>query len=254
MRRRPSDVSGPTLGVCEREERRLSASEATGGDHARRVGVVIAFLGLLAATGIIAYVGFGKVVGAFTQIGWRGLLGMIATYLVPVALLATAWLVLDPYAKPRAWTTFYFARLVRDASGELLPFSSLGGFVFGARAAILGGIEPPVAISTTVVDVTAEFIGQLGFSALGVALLFSKAGAGYEDQELLQSCLLGLGAGVLAAGLFIFLQRWALGPIERATARWAPSALAQTSAVKESVHELYRKPTRLTISSILHLS
>jgi hypothetical protein len=44
---------------------------------------------------------------------------------------------------------------VRDASGELLPFSSLGGFVFGARAAILGGVDPAVAISTTVADVTA---------------------------------------------------------------------------------------------------
>ena len=43
--------------------------------------------------------------------------------------------------RARLWPALYFARLVRDASGELLPFSSLGGFVFGARAAILGGVE-----------------------------------------------------------------------------------------------------------------
>jgi uncharacterized membrane protein YbhN (UPF0104 family) len=36
--------------------------------------------------------------------------------------------------------------------------------------------------------------------------------------------------------------------------RWAPSALAQTSAVVSSVHALYHKPTRLTVSSVLHLS
>jgi putative membrane protein len=216
--------------------------------------VIVALLGLVLATALIAYVGFGKVVGAFAQIGWRGLIGMIITYLGPVALLAGAWLVLDPGAPPRTWITFYFARLVRDASGELLPFSSLGGFVFGARAAILGGVEPATAISTTVVDVTAEFIGQLGFSALGIALLFSHAGAGVEDQELLQSSLLGLGAGVLAAILFVFIQRWASGPLERAVGRWAPSALAQTSAVVAQVHQLYRKPARLTVSSVLHLS
>ncbi|HEY1750785.1 MAG TPA: lysylphosphatidylglycerol synthase domain-containing protein [Caulobacteraceae bacterium] len=231
----------------------MSSPEPTGRSRARRVAVIVALIGLVLATGLIAYVGFGKVVQAFAEIGWRGLVGMIATYLVPVGLLAAAWLVLDPGAPPRTWITFYFARLVRDASGELLPFSSLGGFVFGARAAILGGVEPAVAIATTVGDVTAEFIGQLGFAALGIALLFSHSGAGVEDQELLQSCVLGLGAGVLAAVLFVAVQRWASGPIERSVARWAPSALAQTSAVVTLVHQLYRKPARLTVSSVLHL-
>ena len=212
-------------------------------------------VGLGLATGIIAWVGFGKVVFAFTEIGWRGLLGMIVTYLVPVGLLAAAWLVLDPGAPPaKTWMTFYFARLVRDASGELLPFSSLGGFVFGARAAILGGVEPAIAISTTVADVTAEFIGQLGFTALGIALLWYRPGPAGENQQLITSSVLGLGAGVLAAVAFILLQRRATGPIERGVARWAPSALAQTSAVTASLHGLYQKPARLTLSSVLHLS
>jgi len=215
--------------------------------------VITAIAGLALATGIIAYVGFGKVAGAFEEIGWRGLLALIATYLPPVALLAAAWWVLDPGARLKEWLTLYFARLVRDASGELLPFSSLGGFVFGARAAILGGVEPATAISTTVVDVTAEFIGQLGFTALGIGLLVYRPDASLEDQQLLNSSVVGLGAGVLAAIAFVLLQRRASGPIERAVARWAPSALAQTSAVVAQVHGLYQKPARLTVSSILHL-
>lgn len=216
--------------------------------------MVAALIGLLLATGIIGYVGFGKVVGAFAEIGWRGLIGMCVFYLVPVGLLAAAWLVLDPGAPLRTWFTFYFARLVRDASGELLPFSSLGGFVFGARAAILGGVDPAIAIATTVADVTAEFIGQLGFTAVGIALLFNRPEARLEDQELFSSSLLGLAAGVLAAIGFVLLQRRASGPIERAVARWAPSALAQTSAVTSTLHGLYQKPARLTASSVLHLS
>ena len=219
----------------------------------RRFAIIAALLGLVLATGIIAYFGFGKVVSAIEEIGWRGLVGMCVCYLGPVGLLAAAWFVLDPGAPPKTWITFYFARLVRDASGELLPFSSLGGFVFGARAAILGGVDPAVAISTTVVDVTAEFIGQLGFTALGIALLFDRPKAPMEDQALLQSSVLGLGAGVLAAAAFILLQRRATGPIERAVARWAPSALAQTNAVVTSVHGLYQRPARLTASSVLHL-
>jgi putative membrane protein len=236
------------------EGRRLSAPESAGGGHVRRAAIIAALLGLVLATVIIVYFGFDKVVLALEKIGWRGLAGLCVCYLVPVGFLAAAWLVLDPGAPPKAWFTFYFARLVRDASGELLPFSSLGGFVFGARAAILGGVEPAVAISTTVVDVTAEFIGQLGFTALGIALLFNRPQAPQEDQALLQSSVLGLGAGVLAAAAFILLQRRATGPIERAVARWAPSALAQTSAVVGSVHALYQKPARLTVSSVLHLA
>jgi putative membrane protein len=232
----------------------LSEPEQPGPNRVRRVAVIIALLGLVLATGIIGYVGFGKVAGAFAEIGWRGLFGLCLTYLGPVGLLAAAWLVLDPGAPPRTWFTFYFARLVRDASGELLPFSSLGGFVFGARAAILGGVDAAAAISTTVADVTAEFIGQLGFTAVGIALLIRQPGAQYESQQLLTSSLLGLGAGVLAAAAFILLQRRATGPIERAVARWAPSALAQTSAVVASLHGLYQKPARLTVSSVLHLA
>ena len=232
----------------------MSAAEQPGGGHVRRVVVVIAIIGLALATGIIGWVGFGKVAHAFAEIGWRGLLGMIITYLPPVALLAGGWWALDPGAKLKDWFVLYYARLVRDASGELLPFSSLGGFVFGARAAILGGVEPAAAISTTAADVTAEFIGQLGFTAVGIALLAQQPGAKVENQELLTSSVLGLAAGVVAAILFVFAQRWASGPIERAVARWAPSALAHTSAVIAQLHSLYRKPARVTISSVLHLA
>ena len=232
----------------------MTETEAPAPNRVRRAAVIIALVGLVLATGIIAYVGFGKVASAFAEIGWKGLLGLCLTYLGPVALLAAAWLVLDPGAPIKTWGTFYFARLVRDASGELLPFSSLGGFVFGARAAILGGVEPAIAISTTVADVTAEFIGQLGFTALGIALLWYRPGPAGENQQLITSSVFGLGAGVLAAVAFILLQRRATGPIERAVARWAPSALAQTNAVVTSLHGLYQKPARLTASSVLHLS
>ncbi|HLY77860.1 MAG TPA: lysylphosphatidylglycerol synthase domain-containing protein, partial [Caulobacteraceae bacterium] len=119
--------------------------------------------------------------------------------------------------------------------------------------AILGGVDPAIAISTTVADVTAEFIGQLGFTAIGIALLWYRPGPAGENQQLITSSVLGLGAGVLAAAAFILLQRRATGPIERGVARWAPSALAQTSAVVASLHGLYQKPARLTISSVLHL-
>jgi putative membrane protein len=220
----------------------------------KRTVLVTGAVGLIVSTGVIAFVGLGKIVAAFTQIGWRGLLVMCVGFLLVSGLLGLAWLVLLPRPSTRAWPAFFLARLVRDASGELLPFSSLGGFVFGARAAIIGGVDAATAISTTVVDVTAEFIGQIGFTALGVALLASRPEARQEDQNLLSNAALGLFAAVLGAVVFVVFQRRASAMIERAVARWAPSALAQTSAVTASLHALYERPRPLTLSSLLHFA
>jgi putative membrane protein len=211
-------------------------------------------LGLAISVGIIVWIGFDKIAGAFAEIGWRGLLAMCLTYLPVVVVLAAAWLVLDPKARPKELLSLIFARLVRDASGELLPFSSLGGYVFGARAAILGGLEPAMAISTTVVDITAEFISQLGFAAIGFALLIHQPAAPLENQQLVSSSLLGLVAGGVGAAAFIFFQRRASGFIERQVAKRAPSALAQTSAVTASLHALYENPGRLALSTLLHFA
>jgi len=232
----------------------LSTTDAQGGGHVRRVVVIAALVGLAVSIGIVVKAGFGEIASiAISRIGWRGLAAMCATYLPGVAVLAAAWLVLDARARPSEWLTLFFARLVRDASGELLPFSSLGGFVFGARAAILGGMEPAMSISTTVVDVTAEFISQLGYAAIGLALL-GAGPAALESQRLLWSSLLGLVAGGIGAFAFIVFQHRASGLIEREVARRAPSALAQTSAVTASVHALYSKPWRLILSTLLHFA
>ena len=216
--------------------------------------VIAALAGLALSAGIIVWVGFDKIAGAFMTIGLKGLAAMCLTYLPPVGVLAAAWLVLDARARPSEWLTLFLARLVRDASGELLPFSSLGGFVFGARAAILGGMQPAMAISTTVVDVTAEFISQLGFAAVGIALLAHHQGASLESQELVSSSLMGLAAGGIGAAAFIIFQHRMSGVIEREVAKRAPSALAQTSAVTASVHALYEKPLRLILSTVLHFA
>ncbi len=61
--------------------------------------------------------------------------------------------------------------MVRDAATEVLPFSQLGGIVFGARAAIIQGVAAAVAFASTVVDVTTELMAQIVFVALGLVIL-----------------------------------------------------------------------------------
>jgi len=230
----------------------LGSPEKTRVRGVRRTALITAALGLIVSVIVIVSVGFGKIAQAFANIGWYGFLALCAAFLISTAALAFSWLVLVPKASVRSALALFFARLVRDASGELLPFSSLGGFVFGARAAMLGGVAAEVAISTTVVDVTAEFIGQIGFTALGIALLAYRPEAQVEDQQFLIHSAYGLAAAALGVAVFVVLQRPLSSLIERMVARWAPSALAQTSAVIASLHALYQRPFLLTASSILH--
>ncbi|HEY3799876.1 MAG TPA: lysylphosphatidylglycerol synthase domain-containing protein [Caulobacteraceae bacterium] len=232
----------------------MSEAQPSGGGHVRRAAVIAALAGLALSAGIIVWVGFDKIARAFLSIGWHGLACMCLTYLPPVGVLALSWLVLDARARPIEWITLMFARLVRDASGELLPFSSLGGYVFGARAAILGGMDPAMAMSTTVVDATAEFISQLGFAALGFGLLLHHTRAALENDELVSSSLIGFAAGVVGVTAFVVFQRRLSGLIEREVAKRAPSALAQTSAVVESVHALFERPLRLILSTLFHFA
>ncbi len=63
-----------------------------------------------------------------------------------------------------------WARLVRDSVAEALPLSQVGGYVAGARALSLTGVGWSVAAASTIVDVTLEFLAQLAYTALGLAL------------------------------------------------------------------------------------
>ena len=101
----------------------LSEPAPTGRGRVRRWVLVAGLVGLAIATAIILYVGWDQIIAGFLKIGWRGLLALIAMYLAPIGILSAAWLVIDPAMRARLWPALYFARLVRDATGELLPFS-----------------------------------------------------------------------------------------------------------------------------------
>ncbi|MEO8812849.1 MAG: hypothetical protein ABI376_08065, partial [Caulobacteraceae bacterium] len=120
-----------------------------------KLGLALAaILGIAVTTAIVGYLGVGHVLGAIAALGWRGLGVLVAWSAIPFALLGAAWFVLTPGLSPRDLVTLVWARIVRDSAGELLPFSPLGGWLIGARAAILGGIGGDAAFATTLVDVT----------------------------------------------------------------------------------------------------
>jgi len=220
-----------------------------------KLGVIFAsLLGLAAATAVVAFIGFDQVLRALATIGWRGV-GLLCVYsALPLCLLGSAWFVLVPGAAGRQWRVFVGARAVRDAGSELLPFSHLGGFVIGARAAVLGGVPSATASSTTVADVTTEIIAQLGFVGLGLAILALRLGGGATRGALLEGGLIGLLLSVAGAIALVAVQRRGLGFMEALARRFLPRAADATADFSQALGALYERPLRLAAAVVIHFT
>jgi putative membrane protein len=220
-----------------------------------RLGVVIAIvLGLAVATGVAAWVGFGAVFTALGRVGWRGL-GVLCAYSVfPFILLGSGWACLAHDQPASRWGAFIWSRVVRDSAGELLPFSHLGGFVIGARAAIERGVPASTASATTVVDITAELIAQLGFTGVGLGLLALRLGSHSDHNALITAAAIGLALSTAGAIAFITLQRRAGGLVERLISRFLPGAAEQAALVVEAIDRIYRHPARIVLAVLFHLA
>ena len=138
--------------------------------------IVIAALGLALALYLVKYVGLacradrgrrrsdGAVLRSFACVRWP--VPAPRSRLVRIAAASRA---------ARLRVVSLWARMVRDAAAEVLPFSQLGGIVLGARAAILHGVSRPLAFASMIVDVTTEMLAQIAYVALGLAILSARA-------------------------------------------------------------------------------
>ncbi len=138
----------------------------------KRLSYVLALLGLVAALLLVSYFGFGNVLTAVSRVGWPKFGLIIGWQLVLFVILGSAWDMITPSRAimRRRWLLIW-GRMVRDASANCLPFSQVGGFVFGVRAVTLQGMEWHTATASTIVDVTAEFLAQIAFACIGLVIL-----------------------------------------------------------------------------------
>src|SRR5437763_4191379 len=170
--------------------------------------LIIAALGLALALYLVTYVGLGAVFAAAVRVGWSGFAILCLYALGLFLILGAAWCVLAPDFCARGLWVFVWARMVRDAAAEVLPFSQLGGIVLGARAAILHGVATPLAFASMIVDVTTEMMAQIAYIALGIVLLSTRAPQTSRAVSLTTACVIGLVLAALAGGLFVALQRY----------------------------------------------
>ena len=163
----------------------------------KRVSLLLALLGVGVVLFLIAWFDAGAVWAATVSVGWGGFLLLLLWQGVLFVLLGLAWRLVLPGVGARL---LIWGRMVRDAATTCLPFSPVGGYVIGARALTLHGVEWPVAAAGTVADVTAEIVAQLLFALFGVGVLVLLRPG---------SSLVGpLVAGVAALGVLLGVALW----------------------------------------------
>jgi putative membrane protein len=219
----------------------------------KKLSIMLALAGLLLGTALIGWFGFGRVIAGVQRVGWGDFALIVGWQLVLFVVLGLAWDAIVPARESRRPWVFVWGRMVRDASANCLPFSQVGGFVFGARAATLHGVSWSLATASTVVDVTAEFLAQLAFTAIGLGILLARA----PDSSLAVPLEVGLGLAVAAGVALIWLQQ-AAAPLfaslgRRIAGRWFEDAQDRVQVLQAELSLIYGHTARLAVGFTGHL-
>jgi putative membrane protein len=196
---------------------------------------------------LIVRFGADAVIRSLLAIGWRGLAAIVLVHLGLIAAMGIAWWVLLPGTSPFA---AIWGRLVRDSASEVLPLSQVGGFVAGARAIASAGVSGTDAAASTIVDVTLEFLAQLAYTGLALALLIDLR----PESRAAAAVAAGLAGATVLAGGFLVAQRRGFGLVARAVGSgWARRMIEGAAALHRAIGAVYHRYFRLIASFALHL-
>ncbi|NVN03407.1 flippase-like domain-containing protein [Asaia spathodeae] len=223
---------------------------------------ILSLLGLALLTGIMAWLGIGHVFTAMQRIGVGGFLAMVAGQALVDVGLGTSWYLACP--EVGLFRTIA-SRAVRDAAGNCLPFSQLGGMVIGIRATCsmptlsrkLGPLQWPAAVATNIVDITTEVLGQIVFVIIALACLFSHTGANKFTWPVLG------GMALLALGIagFIWTQQRGGVAIHHAARflgrhiaeGWRTTLIDNMDSFQGQLDLLWARPARIASGAMMHL-
>jgi putative membrane protein len=232
----------------------VAKSTSASGRQRRTVAIVAALIGLGVATAVIGYFNFGNVLKAMTPIGAGGFLAVIAAQAVLFIPLGVAWWLVAAGEPVDRTPAFMWARLLREASSDVLPFSQLGAIVIAGRAAVLGGVDASVAIGSLTVDITIEMIGQLIYTLIGIGLLADQLGFATFSHSLAPAAVGGVVIALVMVGGVIFVQRRGLNLVMGLVNRLPPLAGRHADAVIAAIKAAHAAPGRMMLGLGLHLA
>lgn len=201
---------------------------------------------------ILGRVGLAEVVHVVGRIGIGGFVLFLLAHGAVLWTLGLAWAWSAP-SPLRPIRLFAWARTVREAANELLPFSQLGGLVLGLRVVLAAGLPAAPVHVATVVDSVTEIASQIVYVLIGLAvaglLLTHAAPAGITAAAW-------AGLAVLAAltGCAVVLQGPLLAAAGRLAGQFVPGAGAAIAGVQAELARFGRRPAALLPSFLANLA
>ena len=168
-------------------------------------------------------------------------------------VLGAAWLSAAPGESPGRVGLFIWARLVREAASDLLPFSQIGGLVVATRMLGEAGVPRARVYASMIADMTTEMASQLLFSLFGVALVVSLLLDGGAAVPL--RVPLAIGGAIMIALMIAFAaaQRWVLPFAGRMAQRVVPGSGAAVDEVIATLGVTYTHRLRIMLAFLFNL-
>lgn len=213
----------------------------------------LAFAAGLAVLGwLLVHFGTAPIAAAWKTLGYSGLAIIVAAHLPVAAFLGLAWWSLGRDVVEAGPAKFIWARLVRDGAAEVLPFSQVGGYVFGARALTLSGVSGFFAAISTVVDLVVELAAKLPYLLIGLALL-----ALLKPQSVyFAPVLTGVAISAVLFLLAVVFRDHSRGALERLAMRmaqrWPALHLGDAQETRATISGVLAKDGRAAASFGLH--
>lgn len=221
---------------------------ASSGPMGRTVTIAIALIGLALATVVVTWLGSSKVWHAILTLGWQGICWVVLWQLTVFCLLGVAWWVLSPGVSV---PIVIWARLVREGGENCLPFSEIGGMVFGTRALVLGGADFAPAVASSVADVVTEGIGLVPFLAFGLIVLALKGHSSYVVPMSVGLAVLLIGGGLAFAFRAQLARLFHLG-LTRLLRNWTRNAPECADELESALQRLFQQRWRVAGACAVH--
>jgi putative membrane protein len=206
---------------------------------------------------VIVYAGAGAVAQSLESLRLTGLLLLMLVHLPTVALMGVAWWLASGGDPPAARSRFLWARFVRDAGAEVLPFLQFGGVLLGVRALGQGRSTAVRGAVSASVDGIIELTAKLPYVLAGLVALLALA----PHSRLERPLILAFGVTAAVVAVLLFARRsWSV-VMERATraiSRRLPAMLSLDEGiiggeVRDSFDRILRERGRLWLGFVLHL-
>jgi len=226
------------------------------GPDVRRGTIIALTIGVAAVAAAVIRAGAGAVAQALESLHLSGLLVLALLHLPIVVLMGFAWRLASGDDPPASPSRFVWARFVRDAAGEVLPFLYLGGVAFGVRALGRGRVITLGAVSACI-DGVIELTAKLPY-VLAALLTLLALGPQTHFTRLLSvafaaTCVVVASLAVARRSLGTSLSAMA----RAVSARW-PAVLSLDDGdagrdLQACFDRILRQRTRLWSGFALHL-